>query len=241
MDKFIQLPFTIPQCERSGIEGYVRLLLPHEKADSTGASSTTEVPKPLEENDQVPSNPRDVRVLAYSACARALNSVSSTVRALFTRRTNGDKFGGTLSDGSNQDKSQAGSTIDRLDEAETEEVRKVMLALSADFSTNPREIKRLLNMVRFCLLLRKHRQDKGGGVPTLDQYQRWIFLSLRWPDMMRWLQWGSDQLLERGRSANIGIVSRRLSLLEAQASKAADLTTWRKEAAAALGLQEDGV
>src|SRR5207302_1197401 len=87
MDKFIQLPFTIPQCERSGIEGYVRLLLPHEKADSTGASSTTEVPKPLEENDQVPSNPRDVRVLAYSACARALNSVSSSVRALFTPRS----------------------------------------------------------------------------------------------------------------------------------------------------------
>jgi hypothetical protein len=123
---------------------------------------------------------------------------------------------------------------------ETAEVRDMMLAMADDFSTNPREIKRLLNMVRFHLLLRVGRIAHLKAVPALQQYQRWILLSLRWPDMMRWLQWGADRLSPRETELEAGHVVSRLRRLEELAGRSDDVASWRAGAVAQLGLPDAG-
>ena len=105
-------------------------------------------------------------------------------------------------------------------------IRKV-----ADYSVgNPREMKRMVNLARFYLALRGTRRERGDGwrAPDLDQYARWIALTLRWPDMMRWLQWGADEVTWTGDGADKSLVVRRLRKLELTATTSANSDDWKK-------------
>lgn len=122
---------------------------------------------------------------------------------------------------------------------ETEDVLIIMSQIVSEVSCSPREIKRMLNFVRFALLMRTSRRDAGKRVPELALYQRWIILCMRWPDMARWLQWGADILTESRKDRMLdGVASRRLAILEDTAEDSQnDFTTWGANAARLLGLQ----
>lgn len=103
------------------------------------------------------------------------------------------------------------------------------------FSKNPRELKRFVNMYRFQFFLRtvKENRRKEQGMltplPSLDQIARWIVLSLRWPDAVRWVQQGSGEvkvLMEEGIESEDN-VKERLELLEHYAEKF-NRDDWRK-------------
>jgi len=97
--------------------------------------------------------------------------------------------------------------------SESEEVRQVVIGVTRELACSPRDVKRILNFVRFVLLLRAGRIAKGEKVPALELYKRWIVLSIRWPDMARWLQWGNEW--PTGNSGELKrLVARRLWILE---------------------------
>ena len=78
--------------------------------------------------------------------------------------------------------------------AENADVRTVLNAVMARSQSSPREIKRVLNVVRFVLHLRVARIVTGKKVPPLRAYATWIVLGLRWPELVRWLEWGFGDL-----------------------------------------------
>jgi hypothetical protein len=76
---------------------------------------------------------------------------------------------------------------------ESRDVGRIIRGFPDCDAGNPRELKRMANLVRFYLTLRDaRRRDPAWQRPCLDTYARWIALALRWPDVLRWLQRGTD-------------------------------------------------
>jgi hypothetical protein len=62
------------------------------------------------------------------------------------------------------------------------------LKAAPEFSINPREVKRFMNVFRFQYFILLARRSKRLSVTPLDQFTRWLVLLLKWPDLIRWLQ-----------------------------------------------------
>ena len=204
MDKFIQLPFTIPPSGGSDLEKYVNWLgeveAPATPAASTSKGRTSEPEKP----HIFTSHP------------------SPSKQPLPTEER----------------EEASGDFSERASEAERKfkESRDVGIIIrhaaldTAGNPGNPREIKRIANLARLYLGLRNSRRanDPPWRSPSLDQYARWITVTLRWPDMMRWLQWGADEGTWTTAQSSIPLIERRLQLLQDQAQIARKADGWAK-------------
>ena len=163
MDKFIQLPFTIPPTGGRQFEGYVDWLVgiappiaPPEESD--------ERPKPV--NDLEPDSPTTHAATADDPSGNGPGPNSEPAAAPLAAAF-----------------------------VESRDVGAIIRKIAVDSVGNPREMKRMVNLARFYLALRSARRqrDERWRAPDLDQYARWIAVTLRWPDMLRWLQWGADE------------------------------------------------
>lgn len=235
MDKFVQLPFTIPQSDSVGVATFIGTLLPQSPGDANARDPSPDGTGPL----------AGVRVVKREGPLLAKLWSLMSRRFAFNRTadqaTVGDGRRSSIVRASNSVRAEVQEQLSRRLTDDSGPVREMMRGMGATFSSNPREIKRLLNMCRFYLFLRAGRIADGKAVPELDQYQRWIMLSLRWPDMTRWLQWSAAELpLDDGASAGRGAVEQRLRRLEDQAAKSADLVGWRTDLATQLGLVDGG-
>jgi hypothetical protein len=75
--------------------------------------------------------------------------------------------------------------IDTISDADEKFLTKVK-DVASSFSNNPREIKRFINLLRFeRFLMTELLEDEKS--PEFDQASRWIILSLKWPQLVRWL------------------------------------------------------
>jgi hypothetical protein len=121
---------------------------------------------------------------------------------------------------------------------ESRDVGAILAAVQADTVGNPREVKRLANLARFYLQLRNERRrlDETWRPPPPEAYARWIIATARWPDMMRWLLWGSDEATWPEAERRRPLVTRRLLTLESHTAEA-NPDTWRARIAATLNLQ----
>src|SRR5262249_14804995 len=120
------------------------------------------------------------------------------------------------------------------------EARRTLNHIATQFSRNPREIKRLTNVVRFFSMLRFAREDRGLPVPSERQYEDWVVLSLKWPDFVRWLSWAGgdgDPATPNSREQ----IQSQLARLEQAAREIPDFTVWRRAVAAYLGFAVDSI
>ena len=124
-----------------------------------------------------------------------------------------------------------------------QDVQTVMRGISRDYACGPRQIKRTLNFVRLVLLLRIARTVHRLPVPALEQYQRWIVLCIRWPDMALWLQWGGSMPPHTSTTpAMEDIAAKRLYCLEECTTLPENTNQkWGRSAAVRLGLPMDEV
>jgi KAP-like P-loop domain-containing protein len=120
-------------------------------------------------------------------------------------------------------------------------VRRMMRDLAPEFSRNPRDLKRLLNLLRFQVLVTRLRAADGRRAPHDAQLQRWITLSLRSPDAVRWLQWTPGHPINPDGRARTGLLSERLAALEAIAARVSHPDLWKASLIATFGLHEAGV
>ncbi len=122
-----------------------------------------------------------------------------------------------------------------LPSTEARDVGKIIRRVAVYTAGNPREVKRMVNLARLYLHLRNARRKEKPAwrSPNLDQYARWIALTLRWPDMMRWLQWGIDEATWQSEDVDQELIVRRLLRLEHIVTRATDITAWR----AAIGTE----
>jgi hypothetical protein len=77
------------------------------------------------------------------------------------------------------------------------EIIKQISKAASEFSSNPRDIKRFVNLLRYYYNLRKKIIEKypKQETPTMDQIRRWIVLLLKWPQLVRWLYWSPGGLM----------------------------------------------
>jgi hypothetical protein len=81
------------------------------------------------------------------------------------------------------------STVETNTSYDDPELINMISKAAAEFSVNPRDIKRFINLLRYYYLVRKRMIEKypNQNFPTMDQLRRWILLLLRWPQIVRWL------------------------------------------------------
>lgn len=85
------------------------------------------------------------------------------------------------------------STINKLSDQDEEFQDQIIKAVS-EFSSNPRDIKRFMNVLRFQRFiwatmgtLLSETGQYNERFPSLDQLGRWITLTLKWPSAVRWI------------------------------------------------------
>jgi hypothetical protein len=114
--------------------------------------------------------------------------------------------------------------------AESRDVGEIIRKVAKYTVGNPREVKRMVNLARLYLFLRnvRRRNDETWRSPDIDQYARLIALTLHWPDMMRWLQWGADEASWEVDDQASELVVRRLRILEFEATNSSSPSEWRQ-------------
>ncbi|WP_194788883.1 KAP family P-loop NTPase fold protein [Pseudomonas sp. UFMG81] len=202
MDKFIQLPFTIPPCEVRQFDGYIGHLM-----------------TPLPSEPAVTVN-RDASATSTPSEQAPLTSNRNEKQPVASVKT------------------EPASSKANIEFIESREVGAIVRLTAAYAVGNPREMKRMVNLVRFYLSLRtaRRKSDPAWRSPGQEQYARWVALTLRWPDMLRWLQWGADEAHWPPAELGTALVVRRLRALENNAAKFNTAATWRQALSLDLGI-----
>jgi hypothetical protein len=209
MDKFVQLPFIIPPSTASELNGYTESLLSQDGDRTDIDIETRDLAAQVVERGNNESAPAE-NVVEQVAVREPLTinqraTLKKDVEVIQEMSRNISQF-------SDQEKS----------------IRELIVSGARDFSTNPRDLKRFVNLFRFYYFLRAAREGRKEQVPSLEQMCRWIILSLRWPEVVRWLRHPSRQN-KTSRSP--------LAALENLGATSKDIVGWQQRAEAELGLK----
>jgi hypothetical protein len=209
MDKFIQLPFTIPPSRKDRMDEYLVSL--------GAAPPQSELPK--EETQK-----EEGRETAETLPEDGAVSAPAPAGPLEARR----------------DPADAPLPLPEAPR-EARDVGKIIRLVAGQSVGNPREVKRMVNLARLYLKLRNTRRQRDPKwiSPDLGQYARWIVLTLRWPDMMRWLQWGADEATWQSEDASQELIVRRLRILQSAAASADSAKDWQEKISTELRLGDD--
>ncbi len=84
--------------------------------------------------------------------------------------------------------------------SESEDAKDIVEQVKA-FATyldpSPRSIKRFANLLRFYTAQQQLRATKSLPSADTEALAKWLLITLRWPMLVRWLQWREDQGLNR--------------------------------------------
>lgn len=225
MDKFVQLPFLVPPTEKGNLARYTTSLF------------TQLSQKPDQQVDS----------LAQDAASRV------TTRGAIEGETERLRVEHKLSDtqvSRMKDQLEARVVERKLDEGiekftdDNPDIKRVIAAATSYFRGNPRELKRFINSFRFQYFLWWAQHAQGFEVPSLDQLRRWTVLSMKWPEVVRWLRrsGGSEWRVPSAPQAKVddeAILPTRLKLLEDVSEGATDLATWHARALKDLRLKPE--
>jgi hypothetical protein len=125
------------------------------------------------------------------------------------------------------------------------EINRQISKAASEFSSNPRDIKRFVNLLRFYYNLRKKISEKYPmqETPSMDQLRRWIVLLLKWPQLVRWLYWSPGGLMtyEMRSELHPSPTSIRLIQLEKLGRRCKDQEEWVKKLKFELNIKSDGI
>lgn len=172
MDKFVQLPFVIPPPEPEDLTQYVSSLL-----KETGEQQL--IPPDLQRQVDSVSQKSGTEDIMVSVAA-----VRDELKKHNLSETQKRKVGTQLKQAERLAKIDAEIARASRDD---EVVREFVMRVAPDLYSNPRDLKRFLNTFRLHDFLRIAREGRGQTAPDRGLIADWIRLSLRWPQMVRWL------------------------------------------------------
>lgn len=181
MDKFVQLPFDIPPPISDNLINYTRNLL-----DDPVASEGMKWAREVVWNSE---SPVDSGVDSEEIADRILDELLECEDDETERKLR-DLLRAHLKEDiqwQRRERAILDEGIRHLNDGKPE-FQKMILERAPRFSSNPREIKRLLNVFRFRCLLWRRRKEHDLPNASLDQLMRWVEFSLKWPHVARWLQ-----------------------------------------------------
>jgi hypothetical protein len=202
MDKFIQLPITMPPSLEKNMKSYVSSLLYEYSIVNTSQRK----------NNVKLSNDNDKNNINQKG---AMNEKKPTIIKEMVQKMN---------------------DISDTNEEFLEQVSKAAI----HFSNNPREIKRFMNMLRFYRYIMEVI-DNSKDSPSLDQIRRWIILSLKWPQLVRWLYWSNSESNNTNNQSNNSSNSTRkkLEMLERFATEITNQDKWIEKLKEIFSITDD--
>jgi hypothetical protein len=217
MDKFVQLPFLIPPTEEVEVTRYTKSL--------------------FESNEALTIDPKIEEIASESAKHIFTRSDAADETLKLQSKLNLDE----AQRGHLQEQLEAHVVQRKLDEGietftdKNPEIQRVISVATSYFRGNPRELKRFINSFRFHYFIWWARRAQELESPSLEQLLRWTVLSMKWPEVVRWLRrsGGTDWCLqcEGGQAGKaVPTLTSRLRLIEVISGGATDLTSWQKEA-----------
>jgi hypothetical protein len=223
MDKFVQLPFLIPPAEPSDINRYTTALFSNDRMSA-------------------PDSVINVIVGLSEKNVSSVSGIDTEVRRLQEQHRLSEEQAGRL-------KEQL-VILRKLDEGidtftdQNPTTRDAINAGAKYFGGNPRELKRFINSFRFQYFLWWARRAQNQAAPELDQLVRWTVLSVKWPEVVRWMRRSrSNEFLptkeERDSKPSKPEVRIRLGMLEDVSGDAKDLLGWQETAKTKLRLDPE--
>lgn len=213
MDKFVQLPFIVPPPTPDELKKYAESLFSEDS----------------EEAAEIDIETRNKATQVIANAAVNTKAPQQVVHEVAKETPLSPQQQQTL-----QDEVVVIQQMDRNIRAFTDEEKKIrdMLIESATaFSTNPRDIKRFVNVFRFYYFLRAAREARKDPVPSLAQLSRWILFSLKWPEAVRYLS--------RIQLAPNAMSHPQFVALERAGKESQNLDDWKKSAALGLGMNAE--
>ncbi|MDQ2920359.1 MAG: KAP family NTPase [Acidobacteriota bacterium] len=182
MDKFIQLQFNIPNMTPDQRSRYLTKLFGREleKKEVLSAAVLDDVEKNLEENLQSDTlKPEELPQHAAGLAKLRLQRPQAWQRLAHTLIQTSAK---QLSD-------------------DSPVLQKYLERYEPFLGVSPRGIKRFANLYRFYSLSQLSRQSQGLPACSPSALARWLVIMLRWPQVVRWIQWEGEAKLSVGTSA----------------------------------------
>lgn len=165
LDKFIQLPIFLP------------ILSPEKKEDLLdrlfvqGRSRPGEPPVEKSDEATIDAYLRDKQDEEKKAQVRRLFTVKPDLRQRFVERN-----------------------IEETRE-DSPEIVSQLTTFSPYLGTSPRSIKRFVNMFRFYYSYQELRSVEGHEFAAPDSLAKWLVLSLRYPQLVRFIQWEREDAI----------------------------------------------
>jgi hypothetical protein len=157
LEKIVQLPLTLPALEPERAAGFAESLFAHGMAPAPPVDVPSETPLEAE-NEQLRRN----RPLSRAVRQAATVSEDDAAAVEEVRRT-----------------------VERRLTIDDPEVREAIAYGARFLETNPREIKRFVNVFRFLVMIHTERVIGGlATAATLEQIAKLALLSTRWPSSM---------------------------------------------------------
>jgi hypothetical protein len=171
LDKFIQLPFFIPVLDKEKKEQYLRGILGSEAAAA---------PEGLAESAE--ADPNDVDGLATALQNCDTDEARQTLLAQKPKVLVAKYTSSVV----------RAQIIQKQDDPEI----KQQVAVYADFlGGDPRSLKRFANLLRFYGSHQYLRMTLGQPHVQISTLARWLAVMIRFPKMIRWIQWEDDSSL----------------------------------------------
>ena len=229
MDKFVQLPFVIPPPEPKDVERYVNSLL---NKDGVVPPLPADLKESIAEASK-PQPPGEAEKLAAHAEQQLHNQ--NLTEAQIREARSGVEQARRLAQ---IDAEIANASRDN------KIVSEFVLKVAPDLYSNPRDLKRFLNTFRLHDFLRIARLGKGLEAPSRSLIADWIRLSLRWPQVVRWMhRANADDSTRKTEGATHGSTFHNLTSLEKIAVEVASggAIKWKELVVAQLGANLGGV
>jgi len=217
MDKFVQLPFVIPPPEKEDLETYIQSLLQEEAVRQS-------IPQTVQGRiDQIVSARDPEAASKLTNQISDFNLTDAQEREVVFRLEQVKRL------------AEIDAEIDRASH-DAKAVRDFVMRVAPDLYRNPRDLKRFLNTFRLHDFLRIAQETRSLPAPSRELIADWIRLSLRWPQVVRWMQRvpGSEGS-EAGGKNGTGSLHFRLCQLEDCAREAPDIGAWTQKLNARLG------
>ena len=221
MDKFVQLPVVLPPPESGNVKTFVETFAQKELEKQAGQTIERAEYKPpttttSKTSEETAQKPKATKPVQKKPNPRKIHSVKINKRIDAAIKADKDR----------------------------EKIADIIKNSYAEFSTNPRDIKRFVNMLNFYYFMCLARQNDEPPLPTpnLPELGRWLVLALKWPDVARWVLRGtagetivskSDKNKEVGTKIRLGILEEH--------GKQADLNQWSEGIAEDLNLKASDI
>lgn len=173
MDKFIQLPFLIPSLNEEQRKKYLAKLfrqsLEEEKASREEVAAAEQRINAALEKKEFSASQLVTEVAKESP--KILHADPKKYRAIQERviAASAEKF-------SDDDP----------------EIQNQLLRYAPYLGNTPRTVKRFANLYRFYRFSQWSRQLQGFESASPNALGRWLVLMLRWPQLVRWIQWEGE-------------------------------------------------